>query len=153
QLDLITAADELELHLQMIDEVRDAGLSTVIFKPHPTSARTTIEPLRRRCEEVGLDFVLADVPLLAEIIVSSARPELVLSCFSTGLVTAKGLYGCETAAVGSELLLAALAPYQNSNRIPLPIVDALHSGRYALPGDSAEVGAAAEAGASAAPGT
>src|SRR5699024_10516996 len=66
QLDLITAEDELELHLQMIDEVKDAGLSTVIFKPHPTSARTTIGPLRRRCEEFGLDFVLADVPLLAE---------------------------------------------------------------------------------------
>ena len=124
----------------MIDEVKDAGLSTVIFKPHPTSARTTTGPLRRRCEELGLDFVLADVPLLAEIVVSATRPELVVSCFSTGLATAKGLYGCETAAVGTTKLLAALAPYQNSNRIPLTIVDALHSGRYSLPGDLAEAG-------------
>lgn len=133
QLDLITAEEELELHLQMIDEVKDAGLSTVIFKPHPTSARTTIGPLRRRCEEFGLDFVLADVPLLAEIVVAATRPELVVSCFSTGLATAKGLYGCQTAAVGTERLLAELAPYQNSNRIPLTITDALHSGRYELP--------------------
>ena len=145
QLDLITAEEELELHLQMIDEVKDAGLSTVIFKPHPTSARTTIGPLRRRCEEFGLDFVLADVPLLAEIVVAATRPELVVSCFSTGLATAKGLYGCQTAAVGTERLLAELAPYQNSNRIPLTIIDALHSGRYELPDHSTGTGAGAAA--------
>ena len=140
QLDLITAEEELDLHLQMLDVVKAAGLTTVIFKPHPTSARTTTGPLRRRSEELGLDFVLADVPLLAEIVVSATRPELVVSCFSTGLATAKGLYGCETAAVGTTKLLDALAPYQNSNRIPLTIVDALHSGRYSLPGDLAEAG-------------
>lgn len=145
QLDLITAEEELDLHFQMLDEVKAAGLTTVIFKPHPTSARTTIGPLRRRSEELGLDFVLADVPLLAEIVVSATRPELVVSCFSTGLATAKGLYGCETAAVGTTELLAALAPYQNSNRIPLTIVDALHSGRYALPGDLAEAGTSSRA--------
>ena len=145
QLDLITAEEELDLHFQMLDKVKDAGLTTVIFKPHPTSARTTIGPLRRRSEELGLDFVLADVPLLAEIVVSATRPELVVSCFSTGLATAKGLYGCETAAVGTTELLAALAPYQNSNRIPLTIIDALHSGRYALPGDLAEAGTSSRA--------
>jgi hypothetical protein len=145
QLDLITAEEELDLHFQMLDEVKAAGLTTVIFKPHPTSARTTIGPLRRRSEELGLDFVLADVPLLAEIVVSATRPELVVSCFSTGLATAKGLYGCETAAVGTTKLLAALAPYQNSNRIPLTIVDALHSGRYVLPGDLAEAGTSSRA--------
>ena len=147
QLDLITAEEELDLHLQMLDVVKAAGLTTVIFKPHPTSARTTTGPLRRRSEELGLDFVLADVPLLAEIVVSATRPELVVSCFSTGLATAKGLYGCETAAVGTTKLLAALAPYQNSNRIPLTIVDALHSGRYSLPGDLAEAGAASRGAA------
>jgi hypothetical protein len=140
QLDLITAEEELDLHLQMLDVVKSAGLTTVIFKPHPTSARTTTGPLRRRSEELGLDFVLADVPLLAEIVVSATRPELVVSCFSTGLATAKGLYGCETAAVGTTKLLDALAPYQNSNRIPLTIIDALHSGRYSLPGTLAEAG-------------
>jgi hypothetical protein len=155
QLDLITAEEELDLHLQMIEVVKEAGLSTVIFKPHPTSARTTIGPLRRRSEELGLDFVLADVPLLAEIVVSATRPELVVSCFSTGLATARGLYGCETAAVGTTELLAALAPYQNSNRIPLTIIDALHSGRYVLPGDLAELGADSPAtvGPSVRPGT
>lgn len=138
QLDLITAEEELELHLQMIDEVKARGLSTVIFKPHPTSARTTTGPLRRRSHELGLDFVLADVPLLAEIVVARTRPELVVSCFSTGLATSRALFGCDTAAIGTSMLLDALAPYQNSNRIPLTIIDALHSGRYVLPGELAE---------------
>jgi hypothetical protein len=46
---------------------------------------------------------------------------------------------------GTTKLLAALAPYQNSNRIPLTIVDALHSGRYVLPGDLAEAGTSSRA--------
>ncbi|MDN6302439.1 MAG: alpha-2,8-polysialyltransferase family protein [Brachybacterium sp.] len=150
QIDLITAEEELELHLQMIDEVQAQGLSTVIFKPHPTSARTTTEPLRKRSHELGLDFVLADVPLLAEIVIATTRPQLVVSCYSTGLATARALFGTATAAIGTSMMLHALAPYQNSNRIPLTIVDALHTGGYVLPGDLAEVGpesANAESGA------
>ncbi|MCI4012932.1 alpha-2,8-polysialyltransferase family protein [Brevibacterium sp. ZH18] len=139
QIDLITAEEELDLHLQMIDEVKARGLSTVIFKPHPTSARTTIEPLRKRSHELGLEFVLADVPLLAEIVIATTRPQLVVSCYSTGLATARALFGTATAAIGTSMMLEVLTPYQNSNRIPLTIVDALHTGGYVLPGDLAEV--------------
>lgn len=141
QIDLITAEEELELHLQMIDEVKARGLSTVIFKPHPTSARTTIEPLRKRSQELGLEFVLADVALLAEIVIATTRPQLVVSCYSTGLATARALFGTATAAIGTSMMLQVLAPYQNSNRIPLTIVDALHTGGYVLPGELAEVAA------------
>ena len=138
QIDLITAEEELNLHLQMINEVKARGLSTVIFKPHPTSARTTIEPLHRRSQELGLIFILADVPLLAEIVIAGTQPKLVVSCYSTGLATGRALFGCATSAIGTSLLLQVLTPYQNSNRIPLTIVDALHTGGYVLPGDLAE---------------
>lgn len=144
QIDLISAEEELDLHLQMIDEVKDRGLSTVIFKPHPTSARTTIEPLRTRSHELGLEFVLADVPLLAEIVIATTRPQLVVSCYSTGLATARALFGTVTAAIGTSMMLEVLAPYQNSNRVPLTIVDALHTGGYVLPGELAEVAAGSE---------
>ncbi|AZT98232.1 polysialyltransferase family glycosyltransferase [Brevibacterium aurantiacum] len=132
QIDLITAEEELDLHLQMIDEVKARGLSTVIFKPHPTSARTTTEPLRKRSHELGLEFVLADVPLLAEIVIATTQPQLVVSCYSTGLATARALFGTATAAIGTSMMLQVLTPYQNSNRIPLTIVDALHTGGHAL---------------------
>ncbi|RAG67261.1 hypothetical protein DN536_35935, partial [Burkholderia multivorans] len=132
EIDLITEEEEIQLHLDMLDEVKTRGVSTVIFKPHPTSARTVVEPLRRRAESLGLRFVLADVPVLAEVVASRTQPRLVVSCFSTGLVTTQALFGTETAAVGTELLLERIAPYQNSNRIPLTIVDALNRGGYSL---------------------
>jgi hypothetical protein len=134
QLDLITAEEELDLHLQMIEVVKEAGLSTVIFKPHPTSARTTIGPLRRRSEELGLDFVLADVPLLAEIVVSATRPATRRLVLLDGTGDREGALRMRDQRPSAPTeLVAALAPYQNSNRIPLTIIDALHSGRYVLP--------------------
>ncbi|MCM1011611.1 MULTISPECIES: polysialyltransferase family glycosyltransferase [unclassified Brevibacterium] len=132
EIELITEEEEIQLHLDMLDEVKKRGVGTVIFKPHPTSARTVAEPLRRRAEALGLRFVLADVPVLAEVVASRTQPRLVVSCFSTGLVTTQALYGTETAVVGTELLLERIAPYQNSNRIPLTIVDALNRGGYVL---------------------
>jgi len=72
------------------------------------------------------------------------QPDLVVSCFSTALMTAKYLFGIEAAAVGTEILLERLTPYQNSNRIPVTIIDALLGRGYAAP---------AEAGAVKAPGS
>jgi hypothetical protein len=41
------------------------------------------------------------------------------------MITAAAFYGIPAARVGTELLLERIAPYQNSNRVPLTIVDAL----------------------------
>lgn len=48
-----------------------------------------------------------------------------VGCFSTALLTASSFYGIPVARVGTELLLDRLAPYQNSNRVPVTIADAL----------------------------
>lgn len=53
------------------------------------------------------------------------RPALVVGCFSTALLTASALYGLPVARVGTGTLLDRLAPYENSNRVPVTIVDAL----------------------------
>jgi hypothetical protein len=53
------------------------------------------------------------------------RPRWVISCFSTGLSTAAYLLGLEAVAVGSTQLLPRLAPYENSNRVPLVLAEAL----------------------------
>jgi hypothetical protein len=63
--------------------------------------------------------------VLAEVAFQRMRPALVVGCFSTALLTAAGLYGVPVARVGTDTVLARLAPYQNSNRVPLTIVDAL----------------------------
>lgn len=53
------------------------------------------------------------------------RPALVVGCFSTALLTASALYGLPVARVGTGPLLDRLTPYENSNRVPVTIVDAL----------------------------
>ncbi len=63
--------------------------------------------------------------MLAEVVYQRLRPELVVGCFSTALLTASRLYGLPVARVGTELLLERLTPYQNSNRVPVSLVHAL----------------------------
>ena len=48
-----------------------------------------------------------------------------VGCFSTALLTASSLYGLPVARLGTEMMLERLTPYQNSNRIPATLVNAL----------------------------
>jgi hypothetical protein len=75
--------------------------------------------------ELGAELTQLHRPVLAEVAFQRMRPALVVGCFSTALLTAAGLYGVPVARVGTDTVLARLAPYQNSNRVPLTIVDAL----------------------------
>jgi len=49
----------------------------------------------------------------------------VVAGFSSALPTVDALFGTPVAAVGNEILLARLTPYENGNRMPVTIVDAL----------------------------
>ena len=64
-------------------------------------------------------------PEAAELTMHRRRPTWVISCFSTGLSTAAYLLGLEAVAVGTSRLLSRLAPYENSNRVPLVLAEAL----------------------------
>ena len=68
---------------------------------------------------------MLDTPVLAEVLYERMRPALVVGCFSTALLTAAAFYGLPVARTGTELLLERLTPYQNSNRVPVTLVDAL----------------------------
>ena len=48
-----------------------------------------------------------------------------VGCFSTAMLTASSLYGLPVTRLGTELMLERLSPFQNSNRIPITLVDAL----------------------------
>ena len=63
--------------------------------------------------------------MLAEVLFDRARPALVVGCFSTALFTASSFYGLPVARIGTDSLLERLVPYQNSNRVPLVLADAL----------------------------
>ncbi|TWV29442.1 hypothetical protein FRZ03_38155 [Streptomyces misionensis] len=124
-LDILTAEQEENLHVRMLKGAAALGHTTIVFKPHPTAPARYTRSLEQEAERLGVELTVVDTPVLAEVLYQRMRPALVVGCFSTALLTASALYGLPVARVGTELLLERLTPYENSNRIPVTIVDAL----------------------------
>jgi len=124
-LGLMDSEEEFALHVQMLQEAVNRGITSVLFKAHPSASATSAARLATVGAEMGLDFRLLKTDHLAETVIASVRPQVVISCFSTGLATARYILDTEVHAVGTAMMLQALAPYENSNRIPLSIIHAL----------------------------
>ncbi|MET9900213.1 alpha-2,8-polysialyltransferase family protein [Streptomyces sp. NPDC006446] len=124
-LGILTAEEEEDLHVRMLKGVIALGHTRVVFKPHPTAPARWSRVLEREAEKLGADLTVLDTPVLAEVLYQRMRPALVVGCFSTALLTASALYGLPVARVGTGALLDRLTPYENSNRVPVTIVDAL----------------------------
>nr|QLG04861.1 Hypothetical protein [Streptomyces sp.] len=122
---VLSPREEQELHLRMLRGAAGLGHKTVVFKSHPSAPPGWSRALEREAEPLDVEFRTLDTPVLAEVACQWLRPALVVSCFSTALFTASRLYGLPVARVGTEVLLERLTPYQNSNRVPVTIVDAL----------------------------
>ncbi|MFI8764659.1 polysialyltransferase family glycosyltransferase [Streptomyces sp. NPDC053792] len=124
-LNLLTASEEEELHLRMVRGAIARGHRRLVFKPHPTAPDAWTRTLAEAAEELGAVLTVEDRPVLAEVLYRELRPALVVGCFSTALLTAATFYGLPVARVGTRPLLERLTPFQNSNRIPLTVVDAV----------------------------
>ncbi|MFD8690950.1 polysialyltransferase family glycosyltransferase [Streptomyces sp. NPDC059651] len=134
-LGLIEAAQEEELHLRMIRGAVALGHTRLVFKPHPTAPEQWGQAMATEARTLGAELTVLErgsgdagvsgASLLAEVLYQRMRPALVVGCFSTALLTAAAFYGLPVARTGTELLLDRLAPYQNSNRVPVTLVDAL----------------------------
>ncbi|MFB7912423.1 polysialyltransferase family glycosyltransferase [Streptomyces sp. NPDC056061] len=124
-LGILTAQQEEELHARMLCGTVALGHTRIVFKPHPSAPARWARSLEQEAERLGAELTVLDTPALAETLFATLRPALVVGCFSTALLTAASFYGLPVARVGTGPLLERLAPYQNSNRIPLTIVDAL----------------------------
>lgn len=124
-LGILTAEEEEDLHVRMLKGAVALGHSKVVFKPHPSAPARWSRGLEKEAERLGADLTVLDTPVLAEVLYQRMRPALVVGCFSTALLTASALYGLPVARVGTGALLDRLAPYENSNRVPVTIVDAL----------------------------
>jgi Alpha-2,8-polysialyltransferase (POLYST) len=121
---LLTEQEEIELYASMVSRCADAGFSTVIFKPHPSAPPAQLNRLHQTAALREIELVVIGELQLAEAAYERGGIEAVVGCFSTALATASSLYGLPVFRLGTELMLERLAPYQNSNRIPLTIVDA-----------------------------
>ncbi|MGW8950006.1 alpha-2,8-polysialyltransferase family protein [Streptomyces sp. NPDC055709] len=124
-LDIITAAEEEALHVRMVRGAVALGHRRLVFKPHPVAPAAWSRTLEREAEKLGAELTVLDRPLLAEVLYRQLKPALVVGCFSTALLTASTFYGIPVARTGTEPLLDRLTPYQNSNRVPLTLVDTL----------------------------
>jgi hypothetical protein len=124
-LDILTAEEEENLHVRMLKGVVELGHTRVVFKPHPSAPARWSRDLEKEAERLGADLTVLDTPVLAEVLYQRMRPSLVAGCFSTALLTASAFYGLPVARLGTETLLERLTPYENSNRVPVTIVDAL----------------------------
>ncbi|MFF1452020.1 alpha-2,8-polysialyltransferase family protein [Streptomyces sp. NPDC058274] len=124
-LDILTAEEEENLHVRMLKGVVALGHTRVVFKPHPTAPARWSRLLEKEAEKLGADLTVVDTPVLAEVLYQRMRPALVVGCFSTALLTASALYGLPVARIGTGTLLDRLTPYENSNRVPVTVVDAL----------------------------
>ncbi|MEU6170880.1 alpha-2,8-polysialyltransferase family protein [Streptantibioticus parmotrematis] len=124
-LGILTGDEEERLHLRMLRGAVSRGHRAIVFKPHPTAPARYSRLLEKEAAELGVEFTVHDEPVLAEVLFQNLRPSLVVGCFSTALLTASALFDLPVARTGTELLLERLAPYQNSNRVPVTIADAL----------------------------
>ncbi|MFH8768018.1 alpha-2,8-polysialyltransferase family protein [Streptomyces sp. NPDC017958] len=124
-LDILTAEQEENLHVRMLKGAVALGHTKVVFKPHPTAPARFTRTLEQEAEKLEVELTVLDTPVLAEVVYQRMRPALVVGCFSTALLTASALYGVPVARVGTDLLLERLTPFENSNRVPVTVVDAL----------------------------
>lgn len=124
-LDLVPAAEEEELHVEMVRGAHALGHRELVFKPHPSAPAAYSRRAEEEAERLGVRLTVLSTPVLAETLYERLRPALVVGCFSTGLLTAATLYGLPVARTGTGAVLARLSPYPNSNRIPLVLADAL----------------------------
>ena len=124
-LGLLSAERETALYGDLVEAAAHAGFAEVRFKPHPSAPATHGAALRQRANALGVRLVIEDDPIPAEALYERDPPGLVLGCFSTGLITAARYWGIPVACAGTREVLSALPRFEDSNRIPLVIVDLL----------------------------
>ncbi|MFS2279363.1 polysialyltransferase family glycosyltransferase [Microbacterium sp. OR21] len=127
-LGLVAADEETALQVLMIDKAADAGAQRVVFKPHPSAPPALSDALARRAAEREIGFTVYAGDQSAEYTAHHLGAMAVIAGFSTALPTVRAVFGIPIHAVGTDTVLARLEPFENSNRVPVVIVDALERG-------------------------
>ncbi len=124
-LGLMTAAEEIDLQKRLIDRAAQWAPQRIVFKPHPAAPPLVTAAVRGRAAAHGIEFVEYSGPLAAELLAERLDAVAVVAGFSTALPTVHTLFGRAIGSAGNDTILAALTPFENSNRIPATLVDAL----------------------------
>lgn len=131
-LGLVSAEEEIAMQVEMIDRAASWSPERIVFKAHPAAPPSVTDALRARAAFHGVEFAEYRGTLVAELLADRLDARAVVAGFSTALPTARALQGREIGSAGNETVLARLTPFENSNRIPATIVDALtrHDSRW-----------------------
>lgn len=124
-LGLVSDSEEVALQTRMIDRAAIRTPAHIVFKPHPAAPPRLSDALRDRAAVHGIDFREYRGALAAEVLAERIDAQAVVAGFSTALPTVRALFSREIESVGAETVLSRLSPYENSNRVPATIVDAL----------------------------
>lgn len=124
-LGLLSDAEEVAQQRQMIDLAARRRPSRIVFKPHPSAPPRVTDALREHARALSVELVEYRGGLSAEVLAERLDARTVIAGFSTALPTVQSAFGREIDAVGTDALLRRLTPFENSNRIPATIVDAL----------------------------
>lgn len=122
-LGVLTIEEEDQLYAGLVASAASTGCTTVVFKPHPSAPDQHADRLLAVAARSGIELIVAREQSLVESWYGHPAVGLVAGCFSTGLMTA-AFYSLPVARSGTELMLERLRPFENSNRIPITIVDA-----------------------------
>ncbi|MEV6259680.1 polysialyltransferase family glycosyltransferase [Streptomyces sp. NPDC051784] len=124
-IEILTPAEEENLHVRMLRGAVALGHRNIVFKPHPSAPAGWSRVLEEEADRLGAELTVLDAPVIAEVVYQRLNPALVVGAFSTALLTAAAFYDLPVARLGTDMLLSGLVPYQNSNRVPVTIVDTL----------------------------
>ncbi len=124
-LEVVSSDEEHDLHLRMIEAAVVSGVDTVVFKPHPATPQRPLLGLKEAVGAQGTRLEVVEPGLPAESLYEHLRPDLVVGCCSTSLVLANKYFNLPVACVGSQTVLERLTPYENCDRIPATIIDAI----------------------------
>ena len=124
-LGLMTPREEIALQRDLIDRAAEWSPERIMFKPHPAAPPLLTHAVRERALSRGYEFVEYRGRLAAEVLARRLDAVAVVAGFSTALPTVQALFGTPIGASGTAAMLARLTPFENSNRVPMTIVDAL----------------------------
>ncbi|UJP09577.1 hypothetical protein L2X99_14315 [Microbacterium sp. KUDC0406] len=122
------------MQVAMVDRAASAGAERIVFKPHPSAPPALRETLAARASSRRVAFAVYEGDQPAEYVAQRLGATDAVAGFSTALPTLRTLSGIRVHAVGTGTVLARLDPYENSNRIPATIVDALERDAFTTPG-------------------
>jgi hypothetical protein len=123
QAGLLSRQQETALYAGLARTAAERGFATVAFKPHPSAPSESVEAVERSVRDLGVRFEVLRDPTPVEALYAASAPGLVLGCFSTGLVTGARYWGVPAVTAGTADVLASLPRFEDSNRIPLALVE------------------------------